>query len=339
MATNKFVFLSIIMVTLQITSCYKDGNPQQYSLARIYSIKIDGSERKQIAIGYNFTLLPDGKIIYVNDLSLYSCNPDGSGKKIISPGGTISAVTYQLYMYKKKILLFQYLNSNTYFYVMNFDGSELTQLNVPSNIDIYRGITFSPDGSKIAFSNTTGLYIMNSDGSDQTQIKDSTNKSYCYNLNFSPDGNNVIYIYDIHDDDGRDLRIYNIKSLMDTSLFYNNSWGNEVRTFEVSKWNTLVFNSGHDINLINLNNFSNSFLHRGLDPHLSYDSSKITFINYDTPAIYVMDLITNSTELINVNLPGNMIWHPILSLDEKHVFFQTDTVWYESKKNVNNIVY
>ena len=279
-------------------------------------------------------------MIYINDDELYLANSDGSNKKIISNNSNI--YDYQLYLNITRIIFKQFLypnNSvNINLYTMNIDGSDLTELNIPNNINLHNEIIFSPDGSKIVYSNSTGLYFMNSDGSDQKQIKDTTNRSYCYDFNFTPDGENIIYIHDIQYGIALDLRLYNLNNMVDTSLFYNDN-GNSIRSYRISKWNTLLFSNGDGVNLENLNNYTHSFLYRGGDPYFSNDSTKITFMNYGFKAICVMDLKDNSIKIINVNLPNNYISHPILSLDGKYVFFQADTSWSVLIKSNNNIVY
>jgi hypothetical protein len=122
---------------------------------------------------------------------------------------------------------------------------------------------------------------------------------------------------------------------------FNGTNGNWAGTYCISKCNTLLFSNGNGVNLMNLNNYNYTFLHTGGDAYFSADSTKITFMNYDFTAIYVMDLEQNYTILININLPNNFISHPILSLDGNRVFFQADTSWYVIKKEYSNdnIVY
>jgi WD40-like Beta Propeller Repeat len=333
------LLLSILSVIL--SSCGEDGNPdvQYFYINRIYSVNIDGSDKKLLAIGNDFSILENGKIIYINDHKLYLSSSDGSNKLIISPNN-FEVYNYQFYLNNTKIIFIKYTYPNNSLYTMNPDGSELTELNIPNNFNFNNGIRFSNDGTKIVFSNNTGLYIVNSDGTNQRRIKDTTNGSYCYDYGFTPDGNRVVYINDIQSGIALDLRLYNSESLLDTSLFYNDN-GNEIRFYRVSKWNTLLFSNGDGVNLADLNNYNHSFLYRGGDPYFSNDSTKITFMNYEFTSICIMDLTDNFTKIINVNLPKNFVSHPILSLDGKRIIFQADTSWniYNKISTNNNIVY
>lgn len=312
------------------------GNPNYefYHIDRIYSINLDGRDLKMITIGSDYSLLPNGKIIYINNKKLYSCESDGSENIIISPIN-MEIHNYQIYLNGTKLFFINHYYMNSSYYSMNLDGSEFTQLELPNNLNLSSSIKFSPDGRRIAYVNKSRLFIINSDGSNPILVKDSTNRSYCYNLNFTPDGNNLIYIYDIQYGEALDLRLFNINEMADTSLFYNNM-GNSVITYTISKWNTLLFSNSDGINLENLNNYTHNFLYRGGDPYFSFDSTKITFMNYDFKAICVMDINQKSTTLINVNLPNNVILHPLLSLDSKRVFFQADTSWYVFNKQNSN---
>lgn len=295
---------------------------QTYYISRIYSVNLDGSDLKLITLGSNLTLLPNGRLIYLKDYKLHSCNIDGTDSVTISPEN-VEIFNYQLNLNATKLLLNQFYSP----YLMNLDGTGLTLVNMPSNIKSSYGTGMSPDGKIIAYSNySVGLLLMNSDGSNQIQIKDTSNRSYFYNINFTPDGNNVVYIQDIQGGVALDLRLYNIQSKLDTSLFYNND-GNKIRTYCISKWNTLLFSNGDGVNLMNLKDYSYTFLHRGRDAHFSYDSTKVTFMDFDINAIDVFDLKQNSSNLIFVNLPKNNISNPALSLDGNRVIFQADTSW------------
>ncbi len=330
-------FLILPVLSFIIVSCNEpDPMPPVtgYSIDRIYSINLDGSGLKLITTGSDFSLLPNGKIIYINNSKLYSCNSDGTDDVIISPN-SFDVYNYMFYLNSTKILIY----SNASFYSMNLDGSGFSQLNFPSNIKINNYITLSPDGQKLAYANSSGLYIINSDGSNQIQIQDSANTFSFPDINFTPDGNNVVYLQDFRNGNAQDLGLYNVNSKYDTSLFYGTN-GNWARTYCLSKWNTLLFSNGNGVNLMNLNNYSYTFLHSGGDAHFSNDSTKITFTDLNN-SIYVMDLKDYSTKYMLVNLPKNYISNPLLSLDENHVFFQADTSWsvIQKKSSNNNIVY
>ncbi|MCJ7472022.1 MAG: PKD domain-containing protein [Actinobacteria bacterium] len=78
-------------------------------------------------------------------------------------------------------------------YIMNPDGSDVTQLTDNDHLDF--APCWSPDSSRIAFSsNRDGdveIYIMDSDGSNQVQLTD--NDSDDVNPSFSPDGSSIAF--------------------------------------------------------------------------------------------------------------------------------------------------
>lgn len=338
MKTLSFLFL--ISLTISFFSC-NEQNSTPYSehyINKIYSIKLDGSHRKLLTLGSDFSLLNNGKIIYINNYRLYTCNSDGSDSVTISPNNFMIN-EYHFYLDKTKIIIPQINNSNFSFYTINDDGSGLTQLDLPIDIKLNESITLSPNGQQMVYTNNSGIYIINMDGTNKRQINDTVNTFDFHNIKFTPDGSNVIYLKDFKSGFEVDLRLYNIKNMRDTSLFDGNN-GSAVRTYRISKWNSLLFSNGDGVNLINLNNFNTTLLHSGGNAYFSNDSTIITFTDFYT-SIYIMDLKQNSINQIQVNLPGNYISNPILSSDKKYVYFQADTSWSVIKKlNSNdNIVF
>lgn len=325
--------LIILILAIIFTSCNEpDPMPpvENYSIDRIYSINIDGTSLKLITRGTDYSLLPNDKIIYINNYKLHSCNTNGTDSIIVSPDN-YDIYNYQFYLNKTKILFIMSDFPSSFIYTINFNGSDFTQLNLPNNIKFNHVITFSPNGQKIAYTNNSGLYIIDSDGLNQRQIKDTTNTSSFFDINFTQDGNKVVYLQDFQNVNAQDLRLYNVISKHDTSLFYGTN-GNWVRTYSISKWNTLLFSNGEGVNLMNLSNYNYTFLHSGGDAHFSNDSTKITFTDLSN-TIYVMDLKDNSTKQIQINLPKNYISNPILAPDEKHVLFEADTSWSKIQKS------
>ena len=75
-----------------------------------------------------------------------------------------------------KILFQRYLDGKTYIYVMNADGTGLTQL-TENAFTTDSAASWSPDGTKIIFISfrenpmgTPGIYVMNADGTNQTRV-------------------------------------------------------------------------------------------------------------------------------------------------------------------------
>jgi HYR domain/WD40-like Beta Propeller Repeat len=83
---------------------------------------------------------------------------------------------------------------NPEIYVMNADGSEQTRLTNNQFLDGFP--TWSPDGTKIAFSRTVSpgndeIYVMNADGSEQTRLTNSPASDS--DPNWSPDGTKIAF--------------------------------------------------------------------------------------------------------------------------------------------------
>ncbi len=113
------------------------------------------------------------------------------------------------------------INNNDEIFVANVDGSALT--NITNNAAVDFAPTWSPDGTKIAFTSDRGggeyrvIYIMNSDGNDIFQLTDPTRDST--DPSWSPDGRRIafsrslgetgIYLIDI---DGTNLTGLSVES-------------------------------------------------------------------------------------------------------------------------------
>jgi Tol biopolymer transport system component len=85
---------------------------------------------------------------------------------------------------------------------INVDGTGETFLHTPQT---FNGLTWSPDGSQIAFGDLDGLYVMNSDGTGLTKIAD--NPSGDYDPRWAPDGSKIVFARSI----GSDSAIYTVR--------------------------------------------------------------------------------------------------------------------------------
>ncbi len=332
----KYLYFLLLFIPLLISACDQGGgmpNVESYSIQKIYSINLDNTGLKLIANGSNFSLLPDGKFIYINNNKICSCNSDGSDAMVISPPA-FNIYDYQLCQNMTKIIFNQYVAPNRIVYEMNLDGSGLTKLTLPDTARLNSGFTFSHNLKMIAFTNREGLYFINADGSNLHLIKDTTNTFSFDNVSFTYDDSNIVYMQDIKGISAEDLRLYNIKTMHDTSMYYGTS-GNWARGYSLSNFNTLLFSNASGVNLMHLNNYFYTFLHSGGDAHFSYDGKVATFTDLDL-TIYVMHINSNNVDQIMINLPKNYISNPILSLDGQKVYFVADSTWSVIKKIASN---
>lgn len=312
------LFLSFVFVSCGIINS-SSGMPSfvGHSIFRIYTVGLDGGNLKFVTNGSDLHLLPNGRIIYIKNDRMYSSNENGSDSLIISPP-IYEIYNYELFANNTKALI-QQGNSA---YILNFNSGEINKLTVPI---FFNEIAISSDGKNLALTNDTCLYLINRSDSSIKLLKDTVNNRYYYRIGFTKLSNNLVYIQNTNNGYSIDLRLFDIKQNHDTSLYYN-AGANKPGAYTTSLWNNMMFANQSGINLLNLNNYSYTFLHSGRDAHFSYDSTKVTFVNSNGD-ICIMDLVDNSLNTIHIDLPNNYIKDPILALDEKHVIFQADTSW------------
>jgi Tol biopolymer transport system component len=194
----------------------RDGNNE------VYVMNADGSDQHAVspdqADDWGPAWSPDGRVVWncARDLTVgfHACvaNPDGSGLHVIpndryfeygtwSPDGSKIAFMSQQPDARGN-------DPNYDIYVMNADGSGLTQLTDAPGEDGFP--SWSPDGTKIAFSSTrddcshsdatecrtTGdigpyqtIYIMNANGSDQHRLSLQLGMF----VDWSPDGQYLVF--------------------------------------------------------------------------------------------------------------------------------------------------
>jgi Tol biopolymer transport system component len=152
----------------------------------------------------------NGKIAYVTDGRhtsggvLYTINPDGSGKTIVTEGRDPSYSSDG-----KKIAYAAYDGHDLEIYTLNAQGGGTTQL-TNNNTDDYDP-AYSPDGKKIVYlrvydSPITEIYTLNV----LTGARDQLTNNYTaeYEPSYAPDGKRIVYAaYD-----GHDLEIYTMNA-------------------------------------------------------------------------------------------------------------------------------
>ena len=197
----------------------RDGNWE------IYTMNSNGGDQKNLTNHPDNerspTWSPDGERIAfssVNDerfsfgMDIFAINVDGSNKaKITDSRGRAENPSWSPILISKpndkelesKIIFINYENfqrrSRNDIFLINPDGSDLIRLTSNSRFNNFDP-TWSPDGSKIAFtSNRDGnffeLYTIDSDG---TEIRRLTHRSspygpHVYTFSWSPDGKNIVF--------------------------------------------------------------------------------------------------------------------------------------------------
>ncbi len=182
----------------------RDGNYE------IYVINSDGSNLTRLT--YNSVddahpvWSPDGeKIAYQSSCGRETCDPrtqpdiyvmdaDGSNPKNITNDPSATDWDHSWSPDGSKIA-FQHSETNSYIYMVDYDGSNLTRLTAELS-DSFLPI-WSPDGKKIAFtSNVVGgsyeIYVMDCDGTNLTRLTNSAGIDE-YSL-WSPDGQKIAFV-------------------------------------------------------------------------------------------------------------------------------------------------
>ena len=224
-------------------------------------------------------------------------NPDGTGKVSLLPAdfdGGIAQVNRDgnKILFTRKNATFKYD-----IYVMNTDGSGLLQITDDRvHIDQIDTVSFSPDGSKVLFSQTRpnseiyDIYTVNVDGSGLTNLTPEAELNY--NPVFSPDGAKIFF----------SRAIYLLGNFQSTELFSMNANGSNVTR--------LTFDFGRGIST----------------PEFNPDGSKIVLRVSDTGnTFYAIDTInpdgSNRTRLFT---NSEFIYAPHFSPNGNKIIFQAD---------------
>ena len=137
---------------------------------------------------------------------------------VINPG--TDSPNLLLYRPQSRLLFSEYTGRAESIFVMNTDGTGLTQLTTQHE----RNLCWSPDGSKIAFASQRDsnweIYVMNADGTGQTRL--TNNPAYDAKPSWSPDGTKLAFTS--NRDGNYEIYVVNVGSGTATRLTNNTSF-------------------------------------------------------------------------------------------------------------------
>jgi len=227
----------------------------------------------------------------------------------------------------KKLVFKTNRDGNDNIYSINLDGSDWQRLTDHTGADIYPEA--SPDGMKIAYtSDINGIWqimIMDWDGQNKRQITHNNFRSA-----YPTWSHDMKYIYFEAYLDG-DWEIYRINSngIGQKRLTHNSrghDWHPSAHPFDPK----IIFESGmpghDDIYIMNSDGSSPSRIFeshvRRRTPHLSNDSTKLTYTRYfgDNSEVYYADIRDQNEIRITSN--GDWDGHPRFSPDDKLIVYE-----------------
>ena len=190
--------------------CVVEGSPINLC-EEICTIRVDGEDHRRLTDNDLGDLVPcwsadDSQIAFLSfreTLDIFMMDADGSNIREIYDSGFHDS---DMHCSKGKIVF----TRNSQIWMMNEDGTELTQVTAPPRADEWGNAVLpfgdydpnlSPDGNKIAFERLVGdetshgnynIYVINSDGSGETAITDN---GYTQGLPvWSHSGENIVYL-------------------------------------------------------------------------------------------------------------------------------------------------
>ena len=189
---------------------WQPGPPGRPANSEIYVVNADGSDQRRLtnnsAVESNPVYSSDGeKIAFqsnrdvnigpeipVKDQEIYVMNADGANQTPLTNNELPTHDTQPTFSSDgKKIAFMSNRDLPPGIYAMNADGANQTRLT--NNSAPALDPVFSPDGTRIAFSNPAEIYVMNADGTKQTNLTNDAGASRDTNPVFTPDGKRIAF--------------------------------------------------------------------------------------------------------------------------------------------------
>jgi len=267
-----------------------------------------------------------------DNTDIFLVNPDGTGKKLLVDGSKTWNGTPALSPDGTKLAFASERSGNAEIYVMNLDGSGLTQLTNDPAPDIMP--TWSPDGKRIAFISNriyklplkgnmdviqTGmeLYTMNADGSDVKRLTANPDDSSAY-PDWSPDGKKIVFMsvaampsiatIDVEQPDALSRSLFERTNM----AAWTPKWSADGKYVYFMADDQKVKDVYRmDADGKNLTNLTDKWAEAAADPVPSPDGTQMAFASdkNDSINLYIMDLKTKEVRPL-LNEPGAAMSRP-----------------------------
>ncbi|MGA7721949.1 MAG: hypothetical protein WCA84_12345 [Ignavibacteriaceae bacterium] len=308
-------FFLIILTSCGILDNHEQNTPN--IIENIYSINLDGSNQKELAVNTVSYLLAGNNIIYG---SISSMNLDGSNQHAILPSN-LNPVEFSVSPDGMNLIFF----AGQILYLMNVDGSNLSQIIIPDSILKRANPGLSFDNRNIVFACSYGIYQISVNGQNYKKLKSNPAKTSFTQPGFLPDNNIIFAEYNDSTGFWVALHYFNLTSLQDTIIYnFTNEYAGYY--YEVSPDNNVMFTAGNNIHEFNINTLTDKIITAGSDAHYSLDFSKITYIDPGDTWIDLIDL--GSNKIINIKTSFNYygeLSSPRLSPDGTKIIFEVAT--------------
>lgn len=175
-----------------------------FFLSKLYVMNTNGTNAVEIPrnnyFPVYFILSPDAsKVLFTTDAGNYLCivNSDGSNLLQISSHISGNETTPKFSPDSKRIAFLESVpNVQRYLSIINTDGTNLLRIKDSIIIMHHSSLSWSPDGSEIAFSNyslsKSSIYVINTDGTGYFNLSKSNHVDI--DPEWSPDGTKVVFV-------------------------------------------------------------------------------------------------------------------------------------------------